>query len=357
VIYLTVGKYMNVGSVQELFSSRALVLVVLVLLLLFLIPITSSLGLYRVTFLDVFKFFTSYKPHEEEFIVLWIRLRRVLAGAIIGAILGGAGAIAQAVFRNPLASPYTLGISHAAALGVAVTLIIGYGGGTAYWFFTISRPYLLPFAAFMLAFAQAILVLSLAYKAGLSPYALILSSIALASIYQALLALLQYLILNELQIATIVFWTFGDLGRIGNTELAIMAIGFIPIAVLYIISSLDLDLLVLGDETSYASGVNPKNARLKTITLATLGASLATSFAGVLAFLCLVAPHIARSIVGGSHRYLVPASILLGSILLILSDTISRIALSPRVLPVGIVLSFLGAPLLIFMLLRGSARW
>lgn len=348
---------MGVASIQRVFSSRALVVLVLVLLLLLLIPIASSLGLYRITFLDVFRLLVGGELPRDEAAVLWIRLRRVLAGAVIGAVLGGAGAVAQAVFRNPLASPFTLGISQAAALGVAITLIVGCSGKTAYWFFTVSRPYLLPLAAFVLAFVQAALVLSLAYRLGLSPYALILSSVALASVYQAVLALLQYLVLNELQIATIVFWTFGDLGRIGNTELTIIAIGSIPVLALYTVFSLDLDILALGDEMSYASGVNPRSARLKATSLAALGTSLVTSFAGVLAFLCLVSPHIARHIVGGSHRHLVPTSALLGSILLVLSDTVSRVALSPRVLPVGVVLSFLGAPVLISMLFRGSARW
>lgn len=342
---------------HEFFSHRLLIVVLLALLLLMIIPIASSLGLYKVTWVDAFKLIAGYRIPEDELIVLWIRLRRVLVGVVVGALLSGAGVIAQAVFRNPLASPFTLGIAQAAALGVAIALIIGYAGRATQWFIVMSRPYILPLAAFVLAFAQAMLVLSLAYKAGLSPQALVLSSIALSFIYQALLALVQYFVLNELQIATIVFWTFGDLGRAGDTELMVLAIGFIPIASAYMLINLDLDLVALGDEVAYASGVNTRRFKLAAMALAALGAALATSFVGVLAFLCLLAPHIARAIVGGSHRYLIPASMLLGSILLVLSDTVARVAFLPRVLPVGIVLSFLGAPLLIAMLLRGSRSW
>ncbi|MEM1525904.1 MAG: iron ABC transporter permease [Ignisphaera sp.] len=347
---------MSKASHKTIFSTRLSIIIFLSIALLLLIPITSSFGQYNITFIDVLKLILGYPLGGDELIVIWLRLRRILVGIIVGALLGGAGAVAQATFRNPLASPFTLGISQAAALGIAVALIIGYGGAISQWFLVFAKPYVLPIAAFLLAFTQAILVLLLAYRAGLSPYALVLSSLALSFVYQAILALLQYLVLNELQIATVVFWMFGDLGRAGNTELFILFLGSIPITLAYMIMHLDLDLLTLGDEVAYSSGINPKKSRFITTVIAALGSSLATSFVGVLAFLCLVAPHVARALVGGSHRYLLPASMLIGSILLLLSDTVARIVLTPRVLPVGIVLSFLGAPLLIIMLIRGAKQ-
>ena len=341
----------------NIFLRRYIALSALIITLFILIPLASSIGLLKVTFLDIYRVLLGYGLPEEEFIALWIRLRRVLVGAIVGALLGGAGAVAQAVFRNPLASPFTLGISQASALGVAIALIAGYGGTATQWFIQFARPYVLPLASFTLAILQTVLILILAYRAGLSPQALVLSSIALSFLYQAVLAVLQYLVLNELQIATIVFWLFGDLGKAGNAELLILSIGFIPIATAYMLMNLDLDLIAIGDEVSYASGLNPKRFRFTAVTLAALGTSLATCFVGVLAFLCLLAPHIARAVVGSPHRYLLPASMTIGSILLIASDTLGRVALYPRTLPAGIVLSFLGAPLLISMLLRGSRRW
>ncbi|MEM3980905.1 MAG: iron chelate uptake ABC transporter family permease subunit [Ignisphaera sp.] len=200
----------------------------------------SSIGLYRVTFLDVVRVSLGHKLPEDEYIALWLRMRRTFVGIIVGALLAGGGVVSQAVFKNPLASPFTLGISHAAALGVAVSLTIGYGGRFYTWFTAISNPYILPFSAFIFASIQSILVLFLAYRAGLSPYALVLSSIAMSFIYQSILAILQYLVLNELQIATIVFWMFGDLSRVGNLELLILAVGFIPITLLYMFMHLDI---------------------------------------------------------------------------------------------------------------------
>ncbi|MEM4583285.1 MAG: iron ABC transporter permease [Desulfurococcaceae archaeon] len=337
----------------NIFKRRSFIIIVLTLGLLFLIPVASSIGLRNVTFLDALKILVGVNSTEVDSITLWLRLRRVLVGVIVGGLLGGSGVIAQAVYRNPLASPFTLGISQAAALGVAVALLFGYAGRFYPFFYSISRPYLLPVMAFVFALLQSMLVLSLAYKAGLSPHALVLSSIALSFLYQSILALLQYLVLNELQVATIVFWTFGDLSRPGDMELLILAIGFIPMLIAYMFIHIDLDLVSLGDDLSLASGINPRRFRLVAMIIASLGTSLATSFVGVLAFLCLLAPHIARGVVGASHKYLLPASILIGSILTVLADTLSRNILYPLTLPVGITLSFMGAPLLIYMLIRG----
>lgn len=338
---------------MNIFKRRSFIIIVLTLGLLFLIPVASSIGLRNVTFLDALKILVGVNSTEVDSITLWLRLRRVLVGVIVGGLLGGSGVIAQAVYRNPLASPFTLGISQAAALGVAVALLFGYAGRFYPFFYSISRPYLLPVMAFVFALLQSMLVLSLAYKAGLSPHALVLSSIALSFLYQSILALLQYLVLNELQVATIVFWTFGDLSRPGDMELLILAIGFIPMLIAYMFIHIDLDLVSLGDDLSLASGINPRRFRLVAMIIASLGTSLATSFVGVLAFLCLLAPHIARGVVGASHKYLLPASILIGSILTVLADTLSRNILYPLTLPVGITLSFMGAPLLIYMLIRG----
>lgn len=342
---------------ELIFLNRLIIIFILTVVLLLLIPIVSSLGLYNVTFFDIFRSILRRNLTEDESIVLWLRLRRVFVGVIAGALLGGAGVIAQTIFRNPLASPFTLGISQAAALGVAISLILGYGGAATHWFHVYTKPYILPLSAFLLASTQSILILVLAYKAGLSAYALVLSSLALSFLYQAILALLQYLILNELQIATIVFWMFGDLGRAGNNELLILFLGFIPTTLAYIFMHLDLDLLSLGDDVAYSSGLNTKKFKFMAMLIAALGSALATAFIGVLAFICLLSPHAAKVLVGGSHRYLVPVSMLLGSIFLILSDAISRTMFAPRVLPVGVVLSFIGAPLLISMLLRASRKW
>ncbi|MEM1608578.1 MAG: iron ABC transporter permease, partial [Ignisphaera sp.] len=215
-----------------------------------------------------------------------------------------------------------------------------------------SNPYIIPIFAFVFALIQTAIVLLLAYKAGLSERALVLAAIAMNFFYQALLSLIQYLKLNELQIALIVFWSFGDVGRVGWEELKILFISAFALSIYFIARSLDFDLMSLGDDVAYASGVNAKRVRLETSVVAALGASIVTAFSGVIAFLCLVSPHIARLVVGNSHRYLVPQSMLVAAILLVAADSIGRFILSPVTLPVGITLSLIGSPLLIYLLLR-----
>jgi iron complex transport system permease protein len=287
-------------------------------------------------------------------LMLMLRLKRALAALAVGAILGAGGTSMQAVLRNPMASPFTLGISHAAALGVAVSLLMGVSGMTSYRVITVHSPYLLPLFAFIFSLLQVAVILSLSYRAGLTERAIILAAIAISFFYQALLSLFQYLFLNELQVAMVVFWTFGDLGRIDWTGLKITVGAAVLLSIYYMARSFDLDLISLSDDVAYSSGVNPKRLRLEATIMTALGASVATSFAGVLAFLCLVAPHVARLVVGGAHRYLLPASMLTGSLLVLVADTLGRVILSPVVPPVGIVLSLVGAPLLVYLLLRGG---
>jgi iron complex transport system permease protein len=343
------------NRIARLFKLRKLFLTVVLLLLLLLIPLSISIGVYRATLLDAFKLMLGDNSIPVEVrAALLLRLRRVLASIAMGIVLGVTGTCMQAVLRNPMASPFTLGISQAAALGVAIALILGIAGSVQYRVTLISNPYILPIFAFIFSLLQVSLILVLAYRAMLSERALILAAIAMSFLYQAILSLVQYLALNELQIAMVVFWTFGDVGRVDWTALKMIAIVAGVLAIYYMIRSLDLDLISLGDDIAYSSGVNPKRLRLEATLVSAFGVSMVTAFAGVIAFLCLVAPHIARLVIGSSHRYLVPASMLVGAALLLVADDIGRTVVSPIILPVGIVLSFIGAPLLLYLLLRGG---
>jgi len=342
-------------SARKLHRQRLLFLLVLLVLLLILVPLSVSMGVIKASFLEVIKLMFNDRsvPPEIE-AILMLRLKRALAAVAVGAILGAGGTSMQAVLRNPMASPFTLGISHAAALGVAVSLLLGVSGTTSYRVITVHSPYLLPLFAFIFSLLQVAVILALSYRAGLTERAIILAAIAISFFYQALLSLFQYLFLNELQVAMVVFWTFGDLGRIDWTGLKITIGAAVLLSIYYMARSFDLDLISLSDDVAHSSGVNPKRLRLEATIMTALGASVATSFAGVLAFLCLVAPHVARLVVGGAHRYLLPASMLTGSLLVLVADTLGRVILSPVVLPVGIVLSLVGAPLLVYLLLKGG---
>ncbi len=344
---------MNV-SVGRYAKRRLILIIVLSVLLALLIPLAISVGIYDITLLDVPRALSGDDLPVEARAVLLLRARRVFASVVLGGILGVGGVCMQAVLRNPMASPFTLGISHAAALGVALSLILGVTGFVGYRVVQVYNPFIISLFAFGFALLQVTVILTLAYRAGLTERSLILAAIAVSFFYQAILSLVQYLLLNELQLAMVVYWMFGDVGRVEWTGLWILIGVFVFVALYCFFRAMDLDLMSLGDDIASSSGVNPKKLRLEVTLVAALGASVSTAFAGVLAFLCLVAPHIARLLLGGSHRYLVPSSMLTGALLALLADTLGRVVIRPMVLPAGIILSLIGAPLLVFLLVRGG---
>ncbi|MEM4499246.1 MAG: iron ABC transporter permease [Sulfolobales archaeon] len=335
---------------------KQLTLIFLTFLTFFLIPTSVALGWYKVSLIDVLRIIFTPDDSIVSTVVWDLRLRRALAAVIVGAVLGGSGTAIQACMRNPLASPFTFGLSSAASLGVAISLLLMHGGEIRRFQILVHNPFVISISAFVFSLIQVMIVLLLAYKAGLSPGALVLSAIATSFAYQAILYLLQYLYLNEVLVSSVIFWTFGDLGRIGWAELNLITLTSLLVVIPYfILRSLDYDLILSGDELARATGVNPQKIRLETSVIAALATALATSFVGVIGFVCLIAPHAARLIFGGGHRYLMPASMVMGSLILIISDTIGRTIIAPTIIPVGIMTSFIGAPLLVYLLLkRGS---
>ncbi|MCS7139742.1 MAG: iron ABC transporter permease [Candidatus Nezhaarchaeota archaeon] len=337
---------------------RKLTLASIILLTFFLVPVSIYLGWYKASILDILR--VLFAPDDSPLsTIIWdLRLRRVLAAIIIGAVLGGSGTAIQACMRNPLASPFTFGLSHAASLGVAVALLALHGGVIQRYHIYVYNPFIVSMSAFTFSLIQVVIILALAYRVGLSPVALVLSAIAISFAYQAALYLLQYLYLNEILVSTIVFWTFGDVGRIAWMELHFVALVSLVVVIPYLIyRSFDYDLILSGDDLAKSSGISPKRIRLETTVIAALGTALATSFVGVIGFICLVAPHAARLLVGGSHRYLMPTSMAMGSLLLALADTIGRTVIAPTIIPVGIMTSMIGVPLLLYLMMGGGRRY
>lgn len=334
---------------------KQIILISLIFITFLLIPLSISLGWYKASLLDILC--TLFMPNNSDIsTVVWdLRLRRVLAAIVIGAILGGSGTAIQASMRNPLASPFTFGLSSAASLGVAVALLILQVGAIQRFQIYVYSPFIVSIFAFAFSLIQVLIILLLAYKAGLNAGALVLSSIAISFAYQAILFLLQYLYLNEILVSTVVFWTFGDLGRIAWPEFNLVTLlSIIVVFPYFLYRSIDYDLILSGDELAKSSGVRPERIRLETTIIAALGTALATSFVGVIGFVCLIAPHAARLLVGGGHRYLMPTSMILGSLILTISDTIGRIIIAPTIIPVGIMTSLVGVPLLVYLLVRGG---
>ncbi|QRN84363.1 iron ABC transporter permease [Chloroflexota bacterium] len=289
-------------------------------------------------------------------IVIWnIRLPRVITALVAGMGLAVAGTVMQTSLRNPLASPFTLSIANAAAFGANLAIVF-FGAGTLHSSthdaVFIANPYSVSFSAFSFAILAMLLILLLAKLRGFTPESVVLAGVALGSLFTAGTTLIQYFA-DDVQVASMVFWTFGDLGRVSWREVGILALVTVVAIVYFFFHRWDYNAMDGGEDTARGLGVDVSRVRFWTLLISALVTAVAVSFMGIIGFIGLIAPHMMRRILGIDHRYLLPASALAGSALLLIADTVARTVVSPVVLPVGAITSFFGAPLFLFVLSRG----
>ena len=277
-------------------------------------------------------------------IIMNIRLPQALTAIIAGAGLAISGATMQAVFRNPLASPFTLGISHAAAFGAALALVLGAGA------------MMTPLGAFVFAMLATCMILLLSRLRGTQSETIILIGVALGSLFSAGLMFLQYMV-DDTRLAAIVHWTFGDTARATWSGLFLMIFGVVPISAFFLCQSWNYNAMIFGEETALGLGVPVRRLRILTMILASLQTAILVSLLGIIGFVGLVVPHLARLAIGSDYRFLLPCSLVFGALLLLLADTTARLILAPRILPVSILMAFIGVPVFLALLLgkRGSA--
>ncbi|KMY69325.1 iron ABC transporter permease [Desulfocarbo indianensis] len=292
--------------------------------------------------------------------VIWnIRLPRIVAAVVTGWGLGLSGLATQTLLRNPLASPFTLGISHGAIFGAAFAIVfLGAGAVSASALhtagpadFMFSGLYAITGLAFAGAMSATVVILILARLRKMSPSAVILAGVAMSSLFISGTILIQYFA-TEIEIASVVFWTFGDVARSSWGEILLLGLVTLAVTLYFLRRRWELNALLAGDDSAQGLGVSVTRLRLTGMFLATLATALANAFHGVIAFLGLLAPHIARRMVGGDHRFLVPLSGLVGALLLLAADTLGRLAVGSGTLPVGVLTSFMGAPLFLYLLLK-----
>ncbi len=279
-------------------------------------------------------------------IVVYYRLPRVLAGALIGVALSVSGASLQSIMRNPLVSPYILGITSGAALGAAV----------AFAFLPAFIP--VELVAMVTAVIAFLLVVTIAWGWGRgSIISIVLSGIVVNALFSAGLSLAEYLSPTPNKLAAIVFWLMGDVGQAGEWgDIAKMAAVIIPCTILLILSRWRLNILSLGDDEARALGANPVLERLFFTSVAALLTASAVSYAGIIGWVGLLVPHIVRLMLGSDSRDVVLYSIFLGGTYLVLADDASR-ALTTQIIPIGILTTMMGAPLLIVLLKRAGRAW
>ena len=287
-----------------------------------------------------------------------IRLPRTAAAILVGAALGVSGAVMQCVLNNPLASASTLGVSQGAAFGAALG-IIAFGGGAVEaggdYAVQIDNPYIVTLCAFICGSASTAVILAISrVRRELGPGALVLAGVALSSLFTGGSTLLQYFA-DDTKLGAVVFWTFGDLGGTNWGELALLAAVTAASFAYFMLRRWDYNALGAGSDTASSLGVNVRAVTLAGMAVCTAASALAVSFVGIISFIGLVAPHAMRRFVGDDYRWLLPCSAAGGALLLLLADLVSRVLIAPVILPVGAITSFLGAPVFLYLLLKGGA--
>jgi len=349
---------MRGGEIKEQYTQhvRKKLLVGCALLALITVAIVVSLrtGAYPIRLGDIAAALIG-RGDEPTLHVIWkIRIPQVLAALLAGAGLGLSGTAMQNVLRNPLASPFTLGISQGAVFGAVFAIIVLGVGTTAVTGTTstfASSPYVIVVCAFAGSLITVVALVLLSSLRNLSPAALILAGVALSAFFGSATMLLQYFA-TDIQIASAVFWTFGDLKKAQWPELTIIAIALLAPTAYFLWKGWHFNAMTWGDDTARSLGVGVSSLRLTALVLAALAASVTTAFLGIIGFVGLIAPHIVRMVIGQDHRFLFPYSALAGGLLLLVSDLLARTVMAPIILPVGILTSFAGAPLFLYLLMK-----
>ena len=290
--------------------------------------------------------------------IIWnIRIPRVLAAIIAGAGLSVSGLIMQTNLNNIMASPSTLGVSNAAVFGANLSIIAFAGGflstGNNLTNYTLgANPYATSLMAFIFSFISIMFVLSLCRKQFYTPGVVVLAGIAIGSVWTAGTTLLQFYA-TDVGLSAAVVWNFGDLGRASyQTDLLMFIIVFLC-SVFFLLMSWKYNALLSGNAAACTMGVNVYRLRFVSLLFASMITAVCVSFLGIIGFVGIICPHIVKKLIGEDHRYTIPASLLSGSILLLLSDTLSRGIGNGSALPVGAITTMLGAPFFLVIILSG----
>lgn len=270
--------------------------------------------------------------------IVWnLRLPRALTGAMVGSNLAVAGAILQAVMRNPLADPHIIGISAGAGItGIAVLVLFP------------AMTYLMTPVAFLGAMAAAGAIYALAWKNGIKPVRIILAGVAVSAFLSA--GISGILVFYSDRVHGALLWMVGGFSAASWNEVAVVAPYWCAGLLLALIGAYYLNVLQLGDDMARALGLNIELARVLLTAVAALLAASSVSVAGLLGFVGLVVPHMVRLLVGTNYSYIIPGSALLGMAVVTLSDTLARVLFAPVELPAGLIMAFIGAPFFLFLL-------
>jgi iron complex transport system permease protein len=348
----------KISPIQEEYShfiwKKALFLLGLAVFLVLASGVIVTLGQVPMTAAEVYytlvnKLTPGFFPIDQliDHVVWKIRFPLIIGAIIAGFGLGISGCVMQAVLKNPMASPFTLGISSGAHFGISLAAVFGIT--------ILDGPYFLVGNAFLFALLCSGSIIALSTLKGATSEMLILAGIAVNYLFQAANQLLSY-IANDEQRTVMSFWGMGSLADLNwHSIMFLGAVSAICIPVLYI-KAWDLNLMTVGDESAKSMGVDANYIRIFIMVISSLLVAAIVAFIGVIGFVGLIAPHIGRIILGNNHRYLIPAAGGIGGALLLIANAISMNLLRSVVIPTGIIMSMIGVPLFIYLILKGKRR-
>ena len=327
---------------------KRLILVGLAVLLLFSVLLDLALGPASYSLVEVLgALFSPDAAAPQVRVVMWdIRLPVALMAVAVGAALSLAGAQMQTILNNPLASPFTLGISAAASFGAALGLAFGVA------LVPVIAQYMVPLNAFVMAMLSALLIHVLSLRRGMTSETIVLLGIALVFTFNALLTLVQFFA-TEQAVAAVVFWTMGSLTKATWPKLGVICLVILVTLPVFARRAWAMTALRLGDEKAASFGVNVRKLRLQTLIMVSLLAAFPVAFVGTIGFIGLVGPHIARMLIGEDQRFFLPASLLTGALILSASSVVSKTLIPGAIFPIGVVTSLIGVPFFISLILGG----
>ncbi|EGT2202267.1 ABC transporter ferrichrome-specific permease [Clostridioides difficile] len=335
-------------NIIKINSKTLLVILILVVLIFITLLVSLNMGSFSIEPMDVIKTFLGQGQRNHEIAIFKLRLPRIVIALLVGSALSTAGVILQGVTKNDLADSGILGINSGAALFVVVYIYLM--NGNVYEGMSNLTVFTMPIVALVGALFGAFLIYSLAWKGGINSSRLLLIGIGVNIAFTSILTIFQLKFTTQ-EFNRVMAWTSGSIW--GTSWKYVIAV--LPFIVIFmgitIYKSKYIDVLNLGDEVSISLGVDVEKQRRRLIIYAVILSGVSTAVAGSISFLGLIAPHIGRKIIGPKHKRLIPVSALIGTLLLLIADTISRNLLAPIEIPVGIVVSIIGVPYFIYLML------
>lgn len=336
---------------RALVLRRQAILVGLLLALALSLCVDLALGPARYSLREVVEalLWPSSVDDQRRVIVWEIRMPIALMAVIVGASLSIAGAQMQTILNNPLASPFTLGISAGAGFGAALALAFGVA------LFPFAAAYIIPVNAFIMAMLTSLAIYGLSLRRGVTSETIVLLGIALVFIFNALMSLIQFFA-SEQAVAAVVFWTMGSLTKATWAKVWVSLAALAISAPLLARRGWALTAMRLGDAKAESMGIRLRPLRLEVLVIVSLLASISVAFVGTIGFIGLVGPHIARMLLGEDQRFLLPGAALCGALILSIGSILSKMIIPGTVIPIGIVTAIVGIPFFLYLILNRRAQ-